>query len=247
MSSKAKSSCRIRKFAIDVTFTIRLPELKQGSKLSADVRKNFAAFYAFAKKHEETHRSIWLQCAAETEAAVNAISAKNLSRSEPESAAGDREDERLPGGQGHGVRQRRAARLARHPFIKQALAENQLRRSGRQTEEKEEGLGCRAFMPKPKALIIPVTPFQQNCCLIWQEETKRGAVIDPGGDVEAIARAITQSGVAVEQILLTHGHIDHAGGAMELSETLAVPIVGPQKEDLFLLSGLETAGIATTE
>ena len=95
-------------------------------------------------------------------------------------------------------------------------------------------------MPKPKALIIPVTPFQQNCCLLWQEETKRGAVIDPGGDVQAIVRAIAQSGVAVEQILLTHGHIDHAGGAMELSETLAAPIVGPQKEDLFLLRGLET-------
>jgi glyoxylase-like metal-dependent hydrolase (beta-lactamase superfamily II) len=97
-------------------------------------------------------------------------------------------------------------------------------------------------MPKPKALIVPVTPFQQNCCLLWQEETKRGAVIDPGGDVEAIVRAIGQSGVAVEQILLTHGHIDHAGGAMELSEMLSVPIVGPHKEDLFLLSELEEQG-----
>jgi glyoxylase-like metal-dependent hydrolase (beta-lactamase superfamily II) len=94
-------------------------------------------------------------------------------------------------------------------------------------------------MPKPNALIIPVTPFQQNCCLLWQEETKQGAVIDPGGDVDAIVRAIGQSEVAVEQILLTHGHIDHAGGAMELSERLSVPIVGPHNEDLFLLRGLE--------
>jgi glyoxylase-like metal-dependent hydrolase (beta-lactamase superfamily II) len=94
-------------------------------------------------------------------------------------------------------------------------------------------------MPKPSALVIPVTPFQQNCCLLWQEETKQGAVIDPGGDVEAIVRAIGQAEVAVEQILLTHGHIDHAGGAMELSERLSVPIVGPHNEDLFLLRGLE--------
>ncbi len=94
-------------------------------------------------------------------------------------------------------------------------------------------------MATPKALIIPVTPFQQNCCLIWQEETKQGAVIDPGGDVDAISKAITQSGAAVEQILLTHGHIDHAGGAMELSEALSVPVVGPQKEDQFLLAQLE--------
>lgn len=95
-------------------------------------------------------------------------------------------------------------------------------------------------MPKPKAVIIPVTPFQQNCCLLWHEETKRGAVIDPGGDVPAIVRAIDESSVTVEQILLTHGHIDHAGGAMELAEALSVPIVGPHEEDMFLLGAIET-------
>jgi glyoxylase-like metal-dependent hydrolase (beta-lactamase superfamily II) len=94
-------------------------------------------------------------------------------------------------------------------------------------------------MPKPKALIVPVTAFQQNCCLLWQEDTKRGAVIDPGGDVEAITNAIATSEVAVEQLLLTHGHVDHAGGAKELSEQLSVPVIGPHRDDRFLLEGLE--------
>jgi glyoxylase-like metal-dependent hydrolase (beta-lactamase superfamily II) len=94
-------------------------------------------------------------------------------------------------------------------------------------------------MTKPKALIVPVTPFQQNCCVLWQEDALQGAVIDPGGDVDAITKAISTSGLTVEQILLTHGHIDHAGGAMELKKRLSVPIVGPHRDDRFLLDRLE--------
>jgi hydroxyacylglutathione hydrolase len=97
-------------------------------------------------------------------------------------------------------------------------------------------------MPKLKAMIIPVTPFQQNCALIFNEETKRGAVSDPGGDVDVIMKAIEQSGISVEKILLTHGHIDHAGGAAELKDRLGVPIEGPHEEDLFLLSALAEQG-----
>jgi hydroxyacylglutathione hydrolase len=97
-------------------------------------------------------------------------------------------------------------------------------------------------MAKLKVLIIPVTPFQQNCSLIFDEESKRGAIVDPGGDVPNILKAIEQSNVTVEKILLTHGHIDHAGGAAELRDALGVQIEGPHKDDLFLLNDLPKSG-----
>lgn len=97
-------------------------------------------------------------------------------------------------------------------------------------------------MTKLQALIIPVTPFQQNCSLVFDQEKNVGAIVDPGGDVPVILDAIRQSGVTIEKILLTHGHIDHAGGAAELKEKLGVPIEGPHPEDLFLLEALEESG-----
>jgi glyoxylase-like metal-dependent hydrolase (beta-lactamase superfamily II) len=97
-------------------------------------------------------------------------------------------------------------------------------------------------MTKLQAFIIPVTPFQQNCSLVFDAARKRGAIVDPGGDVAAILDAIAQSGVTIEKILLTHGHIDHAGGAAELREKLGVPIEGPHPEDLFLLENLPQSG-----
>lgn len=100
-------------------------------------------------------------------------------------------------------------------------------------------------MPDLAAAIVPVTPFQQNCALIWDAASKRGAVIDPGGDVPRIRDAIAKTGLIVETILLTHGHLDHAGGAMELQRQLAAqgqiaPIVGPDSRDKFLLDGIAT-------
>ena len=97
-------------------------------------------------------------------------------------------------------------------------------------------------MAKLKVLIIPVTPFQQNCSLIFNEEAKRGAIVDPGGDVPNILKAIEQSNVRIEKILLTHGHIDHAGGAAELRDALGVKIEGPHADDLFLLNDLPKSG-----
>jgi hydroxyacylglutathione hydrolase len=96
--------------------------------------------------------------------------------------------------------------------------------------------------PKARVAIIPVTPFEQNCTLIWCEATKRAVVIDPGGDVPDIEAAIAQTGVTVEKIWLTHGHLDHAGGAAELKEKLGVPIEGPHIGDKFLLDNLVEAG-----
>ena len=82
-------------------------------------------------------------------------------------------------------------------------------------------------MAKLKVLIVPVTPFQQNCSIIFDEDTKRGAVVDPGGDLERIEEAIKHSGAMIEKILLTHGHIDHAGGAADLAAKLKVKVIGP--------------------
>ncbi|MGB3045782.1 MAG: MBL fold metallo-hydrolase [Xanthobacteraceae bacterium] len=96
--------------------------------------------------------------------------------------------------------------------------------------------------PKAGAAIIPVTPFQQNCLLLWCENSRRAVVFDPGGDVPAIVEAIKKVGVTVEQIWLTHGHIDHVGGAAELRERLNVPIVGPHIDDKFLLDHVVESG-----
>jgi glyoxylase-like metal-dependent hydrolase (beta-lactamase superfamily II) len=97
-------------------------------------------------------------------------------------------------------------------------------------------------MTKLQAFIIPVTPFQQNCSLVFDEARKLGAIVDPGGDVDLILEAVQESGISIEKILLTHGHIDHAGGAAELKERLGVPIEGPHPEDRFLLDELAASG-----
>jgi glyoxylase-like metal-dependent hydrolase (beta-lactamase superfamily II) len=95
-----------------------------------------------------------------------------------------------------------------------------------------------------KASIIPVTPFQQNCVLIWDDQTMQGTVIDPGGDVARIEAEIAARGVTLTQILLTHGHIDHAGGADELREKTGIPVTGPHRADAILLDHLEQQGRA---
>jgi hydroxyacylglutathione hydrolase len=95
-----------------------------------------------------------------------------------------------------------------------------------------------------RAAIIPVTPFQQNCTLLWDDATKVGAVVDPGGDLDQIKAAIEEVGIKIEKIVLTHGHIDHAGGAAELKEALGVEIEGPHGADRFLLDNLAKQGAA---
>ena len=90
--------------------------------------------------------------------------------------------------------------------------------------------------------IIPVTGFAQNCSVIRCEETGLGAVVDPGGDVDKILAYIEEAGVKIDKILLTHGHIDHAGATSELAKALSVPVIGPQREDQFLLESLAAQG-----
>ncbi|HEV2675932.1 MAG TPA: MBL fold metallo-hydrolase [Aliidongia sp.] len=98
-------------------------------------------------------------------------------------------------------------------------------------------------MSSARAMIVPVTPLQQNCTLLWCEATARAVVIDPGGDLERVHAAIAQAGVTVDRIWLTHGHIDHAGGAEALREALKVPVEGPHRTDEFLLRSLVEQGL----
>ena len=95
-----------------------------------------------------------------------------------------------------------------------------------------------------KAAIITVTPFQQNCSVIWKEDTKIAAVTDPGGDLELIEKFIEDQNLTLSKIFITHGHLDHAAEAKALANKFNVVIEGPQIEDEFLTSTLETQGKA---
>ncbi len=96
-----------------------------------------------------------------------------------------------------------------------------------------------------KIAILPVTPYQQNCAILWDEDTMVGAVVDPGGESPRILAEVRRLGVNVERIALTHGHVDHAAGAAALKDALGgVPIEGPDERDRFLLDGLAAQGAA---
>lgn len=90
--------------------------------------------------------------------------------------------------------------------------------------------------PPIGAAILPVTPLQQNCTLLWCKETMRGAFVDPGGDLPKLKDAAARKGVTIEKILVTHGHIDHCGEAGILAGELGVRIEGPQREDAFWIA-----------
>lgn len=96
--------------------------------------------------------------------------------------------------------------------------------------------------PTMKAAIIPVTPLQQNCSLIWCTSTMRGALIDPGGDLPLLKDAVAKAGVTLEKLLVTHGHIDHCGEAGILARELGLPIEGPHEADRFWIARLDDDG-----
>lgn len=89
-----------------------------------------------------------------------------------------------------------------------------------------------------KFLIIPVTPYQQNCTLLWCENTLRAALVDPGGEAERLLAAVADKGLQLDCLLLTHGHIDHVGAAGELAARLKIPVIGPHRDDDYWLDGL---------
>ena len=85
---------------------------------------------------------------------------------------------------------------------------------------------------------LPVTPFQQNCSVVFDDQTRKAAVIDPGGDLDALLAQVQRRSLQLEQIWLTHAHIDHAGGTGELAERLQLPIIGPHPADQFWIDML---------
>lgn len=89
-----------------------------------------------------------------------------------------------------------------------------------------------------KAAIVPVTPLLQNCSVLWCPETMRGAVVDPGGEIDRILAAAESHGVKIERILVTHGHADHCGGVAALRARLGVPVEGPHRDDRFWIEQL---------
>jgi len=89
-----------------------------------------------------------------------------------------------------------------------------------------------------KYKTIPVTAYQQNCSLIWCEYTNKAALIDPGGDIEVLLAQVDALGLQLEKILLTHGHLDHVGGAKQIATRFEVPIIGPHQADAFWLQSL---------
>jgi len=96
--------------------------------------------------------------------------------------------------------------------------------------------------PKLDIRIIPVTPLQQNTSLIWHRETKEGVFVDPGGETDRLMAAAEQFGVKIVAVWLTHGHLDHAGAATAVSERTGCPIIGPHKDDQWLLDDIEAQG-----
>ena len=93
-----------------------------------------------------------------------------------------------------------------------------------------------------RAAMIPVTPYQQNCSLVWCTKTMRGALVDPGGDLDKLKAGVAKAGVTLEKILLTHGHADHCGQAGMLAKELSLPIEGPHEADRFWIARLEDDG-----
>jgi len=89
-----------------------------------------------------------------------------------------------------------------------------------------------------KYAIVPVTPFEQNCSILWCEATMKGAVVDPGGDLPRILRVVEEKGVTLEKILATHGHLDHVGGVKPLADRLGLPVEGPHRDDDFWIQGM---------
>ena len=90
-------------------------------------------------------------------------------------------------------------------------------------------------------LTVPVTPFQQNCSLLWDDQSRQAAVIDPGGDTPRILAAVERLDLKLEQIWITHAHVDHAAATADLAESLGLPIYGPHPDDQFWIDGLPQA------
>jgi glyoxylase-like metal-dependent hydrolase (beta-lactamase superfamily II) len=93
------------------------------------------------------------------------------------------------------------------------------------------------------AFLVPVTPLQQNCTVVWCAKTLKAAVIDPGGEIDRVLEGVAQKGLTVEKIWVTHGHLDHAGATAALKSRTGAPVEGPHPDDLFWIEGIEKQGL----
>src|SRR5260221_1972990 len=100
--------------------------------------------------------------------------------------------------------------------------------------------------PSLGVTVVPVTPFQQNCSVLWCTETGRGAVVDPGGEIDRLLEAAAAHDVTVEKILITHGHLDHAAATAALAERLVVPVEGPPRSDQFSIDQIEAQAASSS-
>ena len=98
-----------------------------------------------------------------------------------------------------------------------------------------------APLPPIRAMIVPVTPLQQNCTIVWCAKTLKAAIIDPGGEVPRLMEALASQYLTLEKIWITHGHLDHAGGTAALKELTGVPIEGPHPDDAFWIDQIEAS------
>jgi len=96
--------------------------------------------------------------------------------------------------------------------------------------------------PPIRALVVPVTPLRQNCTIVWCSKTRKAAIIDPGGDVSRLLDVIKQQNLTLEKIWITHGHLDHAGGAQALKDATGAPIEGPHVDDQFWIDDIGKSG-----
>lgn len=96
--------------------------------------------------------------------------------------------------------------------------------------------------PPIRALVVPVTPLRQNCTIVWCTATRKAAIIDPGGDIPRLLDVLRTQGLTLEKIWVTHGHLDHAGGAAALKDATGVPIEGPHPDDEFWINQIEQSG-----
>ncbi|HWE98497.1 MAG TPA: MBL fold metallo-hydrolase [Caulobacteraceae bacterium] len=109
-------------------------------------------------------------------------------------------------------------------------------------DQSEAGSQAPAREPPIRAMVAPVTPLQQNCTIVWCTRTKKAAVIDPGGETPRLLDAIASQKLSLEKIWITHGHLDHAGGAAALKAATGVPIEGPHPDDAFWIDQIEASG-----
>lgn len=94
--------------------------------------------------------------------------------------------------------------------------------------------------PTLEISVFPVTAFQQNASLLICSKTRKGALVDPGGEAEKLIAAVEAADTVLEQVLITHGHIDHIGGAADVAAHFGVPIVGPERSDEAMIAGITT-------